>query len=220
MRKILFISVLAILSACSNNKKDDKSAAAETTNTDQPAPTTPVTTVPEPASPTKFTVEGKEINASGSLLVSKDKDKLQPGKEYFVMLTSSGGSNKESLTLNFLFDLKTGTNPVVGMSFTRGPSDTGEVYGGILGGQPKMTNFKVNITECTDLGSNNAGGHKWKISGTCEELIIPAMGIMLMDETKKHPKEIKIEKFSFSNLTFDDNWEEMLNKAMDQMKKK
>lgn len=45
------------------------------------------------------------------------------------------------------------------------------------------------------------------------------MGIMLIDKTKNHPKEIKIEKGSFSNLTFDDNWEEMMNKAMDQMKK-
>jgi hypothetical protein len=40
------------------------------------------------------------------------------------------------------------------------------------------------------------------------------------DKTKSHPKELKIEKGSFSNLTFDDNWEEMMQKAMDQMKKK
>lgn len=45
------------------------------------------------------------------------------------------------------------------------------------------------------------------------------MGIMLMDETKKHPKEIKIDKISFTGLSFDDNWEEMMEKAMDMMKK-
>jgi len=34
---------------------------------------------------------------------------------------------------------------------------------------------------------------------------------------EKHPKEVKIEKATFSNVTFDDNWEELLKKAMDKM---
>ena len=94
------------------------------------------------------------------------------------------------------------------------------MFGGLLGGKPKLTDTKVNITECKDLGSNNMGGHKWSISGEFGELVIPAMSIMLMDKTKNHPKEIKVEKGSFSNLTFDDNWEDMMKKASEMMQKK
>jgi hypothetical protein len=139
-----------------------------------------------------------------------------------AMLTASGGNaaDHNSLTLNFLLDTKAGSYPVVGMSYQRGPSGNGELYGGIMGGEEKLTDYKVNITECKDLGSNNMGGHKWSISGTFENMTIPAMGIMLMDKTKNHPKEIKIEKGNFFNLTFDDNMEEMMEKAMEMMKKK
>lgn len=115
--------------------------------------------------------------------------------------------------------LKAGSYPVVGISLTRKvANEKGEVYGGILGGKPKLTNYNVTISECKDLGSNGVGGHKWSISGSFEELVIPAMGIMLLDKEKNHPKEVKIEKGSFSNLTFDDNWEKMFEKGMEQMK--
>ena len=176
---------------------------------------------PSPAavsSGTKFTIDGKEISIGGSLLVTKDKKKLKPGCDYLVMLTSSGGPNHESLVLNFLIDLKAGTYPIVGMSLTRGPSEKGEVYGGIMGGEEKISGKNVTITECRDLGSNNLGGHRWSISGSFDDLTIPAMGVMLMDKTRNHPAEVKLEKGSFFNLTFDDNWEEMMEKAMDQMK--
>ena len=43
---------------------------------------------------------------------------------------------------------------------------------------------------------------------------------MLLDKEKNHPKEIKIDKLSFTGLTFDDNAEEMLEKAMEMLKKK
>ena len=46
------------------------------------------------------------------------------------------------------------------------------------------------------------------------------MGIMLMDKTKNHPKEIKIEKGSFYNLTFDDNWDDMMNQMKDKFNQK
>ena len=219
MKKLFIVSATVLLFACNSSDKTNNTSNAEPAKSDQA--TTKMNDVP--ATPvshsTNITVEGKEIGLSGSLLVQKNKDKLQAGSDYLVMLTSSGGSNKESLVLNFLLALKTGTYPVVGFSFNRGADPNAELYGSLLGGKPKLTNYKVNITECKDLGSNNLGGHKWSISGTFDELVIPAMGIMLMDKTKNHPKEIKIEKGSFSNLTFDDNWEEMMNKAMDQMKK-
>ena len=93
------------------------------------------------------------------------------------------------------------------------------MYGGLLGGKPKLTENKVTLTECKDLGSNNMGGHKWSISGTCEEVVIPANTIMLMNKSKNHPKEVKIQKISFTNLSFDDNWQEMMEKAMNKMKK-
>ena len=89
----------------------------------------------------------------------------------------------------------------------------------MLGGKSKLTSYNLTITECKDLGDNGQGGHKWSISGACEEVMIKAMPIMLMDKSKKHPEEIKVSKISFSNLSFDDNWDEMMNKAMDEMKK-
>ena len=220
MKKLFVIPVLTILFSCNNSKKDKPA-----TENNQPVTTNTSTTVPstnntmERTSGTKYTVEGKEISVGGSLLVQKDKKKLKPGNDYLVMLTASGGPGNEGLTLNFLLDLKPGTYPVVGMSMHRGPSGQGEIYGGIMGGEEKLTDYKVNITECKDLGSNNMGGHKWSISGTFDDLTIPAMGIMLLDKTKNHPKEIKVEKGSFYNLTFDDNWEELMEKAMEQMKK-
>ena len=44
-----------------------------------------------------------------------------------------------------------------------------------------------------------------------------AMEMMLMDKTKNHPKEIKIDKGSFSNLSFDDNWDDMMQQGMKKM---
>lgn len=222
MKKLLILSLAVVFFACKSNKKQDKPAVdtpqqtGTTTN-----PTDNIT--PPPAADNRgaiIMVDGKELKLGGSLLVSKDKKKLQPGADYLCMLTASGGSNNESLTLNFLIDTKPGAYPVVGRSFQRGPSDNGELYGGIMGGEEKIYDSKVTLTECKDLGSNNMGGHKWSISGTFETIVIPAMGVMLMDKSKNHPKDITIQKGSFSNLTFDDNAEELLEKALEQMKKK
>ena len=212
MKASWFILPLVILvSSCNNSNNEGSTTKNDNKITEQPANNpTPTENNAAPATGTTISVEGKEIKLGGSLLVQKDKDKLQPGADYLVMLTATGGSDKESMTLNFLLALKTGTYPVVGMSFLRGESPKNEMYGGLLGGKPKLTDFKVNITECKDLGSNNMGGHRWSISGNFEGFVIPAMGIMLMDKTKNHPKEIKIDKGSFTNLSFDDNWDEMM----------
>ena len=74
-------------------------------------------------------------------------------------------------------------------------------------------------TECRDLDATSLEGHKWSISGDFGELVIPANGLMLMDKAKTHPKEIKIEKGDFSNLTFNDNWEKMMKKAGEMRQK-
>ena len=222
------LPLLVLVTSCNNSNNDSNAAKSESKNPDQPITnTTPtVTNIAPPltntvlANGTIITIEGKELKLGGSLLVRKDKDKLQPGADYLVMLTAHSGLGSESMVLNFLLALKTGTYPVVGLNFRRGESPHNEMYGGLLGGTPKLTNYKVNITECKDLGSNNMGGHKWSISGSFDELIIPAMGIMLMDKTKNHPAAIKIEKGSFTNLSFDDNWEDMMQQGVKKMQVK
>ena len=122
------------------------------------------------------------------------------------------------MILRCVFDTKPGSYPLTGMSFGRGKNDNAQQFGGLLGGQEKLYDAMVNLTECKDMGDNGAGGHKWKISGTVENLTIPALGLMLLDKEKNHPKEIKIDKISFTDISFDDNAEEMLKKAMDQLK--
>ncbi|MCX8019778.1 MAG: hypothetical protein N2747_04720 [Chitinophagaceae bacterium] len=176
----------------------------------QPAPSAePATT----HSSVNYTVDGVEITNYASLLVTKDEDKLQPGTPYLCILTSNNAkNNNESFLIKFLLNTKPGTYPVVGMSFMRGKGDNEEVFGGMLGGKSKITDYKMNITECKDLGDNGYGGHKWSISGTCDVVKIKAAGFMLMDKTKKHPEEVTIEKISFRNLTFDDNIEERMEK--------
>ncbi len=224
------VKLLALLAAsflffsCNNSKTDSNTTSSDSlkqTVTDQKATNTTTTATTNPTAPsTKIFVDGKESDLGGSLLVQKDKDHLQPGSDYLVMLTAPNPAGHETMILNFLLALKTGTYPVVGMSYHRGESPNSQMFGGLLGGKPKVTDYKVNITECKDLGANNMGGHKWSISGDFGELVIPAMGLMLIDKTKNHPTEIKIEKGSFSNLTFDDNWEEMMKKAGEMMQKK
>ena len=49
-------------------------------------------------------------------------------------------------------------------------------------------------------------------------LLIPANGLMLMDKTKNHPATIKIDKGSFTNLSFDDDWEDMKQQGVKKMK--
>ncbi|MBM3415403.1 MAG: hypothetical protein FJY20_02940 [Bacteroidetes bacterium] len=167
-----------------------------------------------------YTVDGPEISHSASILVSKDKDIKQAGAPYLCMLTSNAAANNnEYLTLNFLLDTKPGTYPVVGTSLQKGKSPNDEMYGGLLGSKPKLTDYKVTITECKDLGDNNMGGHKWSISGACEEVVIKATPIMMMDKSKNHPAEIKVQKISFSNLTFDDKWDEILEEGLKKMKR-
>ncbi len=222
MKKLLILSWAIFLFACKNDKKPASAEADKIVNGEPPGPPAEnISTNYTPTTNLTYVVEGTEIKNSASILVQKDKDKLQAGAPFICMLTSNAAkNNNEYLTVNFLLDTKPGTYPVVGVSLNRGKDATSEMYGGILGGKAKLTSYKVTITECKDLGSNNMGGHKWGISGTWDEITIPAMNIMLMDKTKNHPKEIKLGKGSFSNLTFDDNWDEMMDKAMDQMKKK
>ncbi len=220
MKKTLIGFAAIILFACNNSKKDP---APETNNQATDAPPTTTTTAPAPdaaSTNSVITIEGKELNLNGSILVDKDKKKLQAGAPYRGMITSSSGPNDEGYILRFVFDTKPGVYPVTGISFGRGKDDNAQQFGGLLGGEEKIYDSKVTLTECKDLGDNGAGGHKWSISGTVENVTIPAMGIMLLDKEKNHPKEIKIDKLSFTGLTFDDNAEEMLEKAMEMLKKK
>ncbi len=207
--------MVAFIISCNNDKKAAPEVSDKIENGEPPAP--PIEKSSEEYTPTtnlSYSVEGTEIKNSASVLVRKDKDKLKADAPYLCMLTSNGAkNNNEYITVNFLLDTKPGTYPVVGASLNRGKDDNSEMYGSILGGKPKITNYNLVLTECKDLGSNNLGGHKWSISGYWEEITIPAMGIMLMDKSKNHPKEIKLGKGTFTNLTFDDNYDEMLEKA-------
>lgn len=222
MKKLLILSLAAFLFACKSGKKEDKPADA-TANTEQTntAPDAGTTTAPAytPTTNTDLAVEGKEIKLSSSILVDKDKNKLKADAPYRAMITTSSGPDNEGLILRFVFDTKPGAYPLTGFSYGRGKGDAGQQFGGLLGGQEKLYPNTVTLTEVKDLGENGAGGHRWSITGTIENLTIPAMGIMLFDKEKNHPKEIKLDKISFSGLSFDDNAEEMLKKAMEEMNK-
>jgi hypothetical protein len=220
MKKAFFwLVTVCSLFACNNAKTENNGNTATTPTSNSSGSQQSGMPAAAPATRVKLTIEGQEYNHGGSLIVQKDKDKLQPGNDYLVMLTAPANSSKGSFSLNFLMALHTGSYPVVGMGYTRGENTDAQMFGGILGGQPKLTGYHVTITECNDLGSNNMGGHRWSISGNFTELVIPAMGIMLMDKTKNHPKEIKIDKGSFTKLSFDDNWEDLIKKASEQLKK-
>lgn len=203
-----------MIASCNNNKEAKTSETTEETSSEikrtEPAGDN---SLPAPGSPAvSYSIDGKEYTSRGSVLVQKGKEKVSAGNELLAIITAN--DNKKSFVLNFVFTPKTGVYPVVGHSFTNDK----QVFGGILGGRPKMTNYKVNLTKCDDLGSNNAGGHKWLISGNMEgELTIPAMSIMKMDTS--HPDEVKVSNISFTNLTFDDNWEQMLEEGMKKLKK-
>ena len=223
MKRFLSVLVMASLFACNNAKKDKP--AGDDPN--QPVSATPAenkttATTTGPASGTAnltYRVAGTEISNYASILVTKDKDIKQADAPYLCMLTSNAAAhNNEYLTVNFLLNTKPGTYPVIGTSLQRGKDDKSEMYGSMLGGKPKITEYKVTITECKDLGSNNMGGHKWSISGYWDGFVIKATPMMLIDNKNNHPAEVKLGKGTFTNLTFDDNWEEMMEKAMDQMK--
>jgi hypothetical protein len=221
MKTVIILAATLLLIACNNEKKPaapstDNTTTTENTTTNQPAPTDY-----KPVINLTYTADGVEINNSASILVSKDKDKLKADAPYLCMLTSNAAkNNNEYLTINFLLDTKAGTYPVVGAGFQRGKDNAAEMYGGLLGGKPKLTEYKITLTECKDLGSNNMGGHKWSISGTWEGIVIKATPLMLMDKTKNHPAEVKLEKGTFTGLSFDDNWEEMLEEGLKKMKGK
>ena len=223
MKKLLFLNVAFALFSCNNSKKDPGTGTNDSgNNTDVQTPVTPApATTGAGEAGVVYTADGVEIKHSASILVTKDKGGLQADAPFLCMLTSNAAAhNNEYVSVNFLLDTKPGTYPVVGCSFQRGKSPNDEMYGGLLGGKPKITEYKVTITECKDLGSNNLGGHKWSISGYWDEISIKAMPIMLMDDTKKHPAEVKLGKGSFSNLAFDDNWDEMLEEGLKKMKEK
>ena len=219
--KLFLIAAVLFSLACRNTKKEEPvSGYPETTTVASKQGQATALNAPANNSGSGVIIfmEGKEIVLGGSLLVQKDKDKLQPGNDYLVTLTATGAANNETLLLNFLLALKTGRYPVVGMSYQRGQQPNSQLFGNILGGKPHLTKHTINITECRDLGSNNMGGHRWSISGDVGELLIPAMEVMLLDKSKNHPREIKIEKGSFSNLTFDDNRDEIMKAALEKMK--
>lgn len=226
-RKFLFIACLAGLIACNNDKdKGEVSSEKKTENNETPKTETPATNTPavntSGGATITYTVDGKNITARPSALVGKDKDKLSPGNDYYAFTTIDAGNN-ESMNLNFVFAIKPGSYPIVGLGYQRGPSDKGELYGGLLGGQPKLTDYKVNLTEVKDLGENGSGGHKWSLSGNVTgDIKIGAMKMMLMDKTRNppHPESITISNVQFSNLTFDDNYEELMEKAVKGLKKK
>ena len=219
-RTILPGLILLCLMSC-NNSKENNPAGADT-GSNKPATTetgNTSSTTPAGSATVGYSVDGKDISIHGAVLVQKDKSKLSPGNDLFAMVTANG-PDKNTFTLNFLFTPKPGSYPVVGLAFSRDlPNGKGEVYGGILGGEPKMTSYKVNLTQCEDMGENGMGGHKWRISGNVEgDVTIGTMGIMKM--SKEHPESIKLSNVSFANLSFDDNWEDMMEKGMEQMKKK
>ncbi len=221
MRTLLPLCVLAFLLACNNEKKsgDETTTTTNTTQTETNGNANTNASTDKPgAAKMSLNVDGTDLTLEPSALISKDEKKLQADLPWFAMVTSTGGSNEESFILNFIFDLKPGTYPVVGMGFNRGSGDNSQVFGGLMGGQPKITEYKVNLTEVKDLGSNNVGGHRWSLSGNFEGMTIPAMNIMLLDKEKNHPKEVVVKNGSFSNITFDDNWEELLEKAFDKTK--
>ncbi len=220
MKKLIILPLTIFLFACNNEKKPAPAVSDKIENGEPSAPPAENNnTEYTPTTNLTYSVEGTEIKHTASVLVSKDKDKLKADAPYLCILTSNGAkNNNEYITVNFLLDTKPGTYPVVGNSLNRGKDDHTEMYGGILGGKPKITNYTVTLTECKDLGSNNMGGHKWSISGYWDEMTIQAMGMMLMDKSKNHPKEIKLGKGTFTNLTFDDNWDEMLEEGMKKMK--
>lgn len=225
MKRSVFVltSVVLIFCSCNNSGNGSSSMTDSTkkTNTNSEQSTINTPAPPDVSGPScKIFVEGKESDLHASALVTKDNYKLSPGNDYLVMLTCPGADGHETFHINFVMALKPGVYPVVGTSYMRGQNPNNQMYGGLLGGQPKLTGHKVNITECKDLGSNNAGGHRWSISGDFSEITIAATPVMLLDKTKNHPAEIKIEKGSFANVTFDDNWEDTMKKASDMMKKK
>ena len=214
MKRLLPVLLMALLCACNNSKKE-KSVVADDSTTNTTTNQTPATanTTPVGSSTVSYSIADTARNLNGSVIVQADKEKLSPGNDNMAMVTGSD-SNGESMTVNFLFALKPGVYPVVGLGLTKG----NEVYGGILGGKPKLTDYKVNLTECTDLGSNNLGGHKWKISGSIDQdITIDAMSIMKM--SAGHPDAVKVSQYRFSNLTFDDNWEQILEEGMKKLKK-
>jgi hypothetical protein len=216
----LFFLVTILLFACNNEKKTTPADNDKIVNGEPLAPPVENTTADyTPTTNLTYSADGAEIKHTASILVSKDKDKLKAGAPFLCMLTSNAAkNNNEYLTVNFLLDTKPGTYPVVGMSLNRGKDDKTEMYGGLLGGKPTLTNYNVTLTECKDLGSNNMGGHKWSISGYWEEMPVNAMRAMLLDKTKNHPASVKLGKGIFTNLTFDDNWEEMLQEGMKKLK--
>lgn len=223
-KTIIILGAVAFLVSCGGKKENKTEPTATLPNTVEnktPATDPPATPPDVTASNLTYDADGVSVSNSTSILVTKDKTNLQPGAPYMCMLMSNAAKHdNEYLTVNFLFDTKPGTYPIVGASFQRGQSPNSQMFGGILGGNPKLTRYKLTLTECKDLGSNNMGGHKWSISGNWDEIVIEAPKIMLMDETKKHPKEVKLGKGTFTNLTFDDNGEQIAADAMKKMQKK
>lgn len=224
LRTFLLITCLAAIMACNNNKgksgETGNDSAGNNNATETPRDNTPPTYGGGPKF--SYTVDGKEKTVGTFMFVQKDKDKLSPGNEYIARATVDAG-NQEILTLSFVFTLKPGTYPVVATAYLRGTTEqTKEIYGGLAGGKPKLTKYAVNLTEVKDLGDNGMGGHKWALTGNVDGVItIPATKIMLLDKTRQppHPESIAISGIKFSNITIDDNYDEMNKKGMEKFKK-
>lgn len=211
MKSLFFIATMVLFIACNNSKKENAGTSTDSTTTVQSADRSTESSAVG-TSVVSYSVADTVKTFAGSVLVQKDKSNVSPGNDLLAVVTANSNDG-ESFVVNFAFTPKPGVYPVVGLSLAKG----NYVFGGILGGEPKLTDYKVNLTQCEDLGSNNAGGHKWRISGNIDgEVTINAMGIMKMDKT--HPDDVKVNKISFTNLTFDDNWEQLLEEGMKKLK--
>lgn len=215
MKKMIPLLLLPLIWACNNKaekKETEDSSSVSTNNVPNNGPASGTTA----ESNMQVSINGAELNLNASALVTKDDKNLKAGAPWFAMLTGSNGPNDESLILNFVFDTKPGQYPVVGVGLNRGTGEEAEVYGGLMGGTPKITEYKVTLTEVKDLGDNQLGGHRWSLSGVFEDMTVPANSLMLIDQSRNHPKEASIRGGRFSNITFDDNWEDILKKAFDK----
>ena len=218
---VSLLCMAGIVTACNNNSKE-AAKNADSNSVSAPANTgagSSENRAPAAGSASiNYTVNGSSKSMYASVLVQKDKSNLSAGNNYFGMISASE-NNADAIFLNFLFSLKPGSYPVVGTAFTgKNKEGKGEVYGALMGGQPKKTPYTVTLTQCEDMGSNGMGGHKWKISGSVdqEDVVIEAPGLVKLD--KSHPTSITLSKVNFANLTFDDNWTEMMEEGVKKMK--
>ncbi len=217
---VSLVCLAGLMTACSNNanessKNSDSNSISSSASTKEPAQQEQTNAS---SAIIHYTVNGKDKSMGASILVQQEKTTVSPGNNLFGMISASE-RDADAMFVNFMFSLKPGTYPVVGLAFTqKGEDGKGEVYGPLMGGEPKMTAYTVTLTQCEDMGSNGMGGHKWKISGAVDqpEMSIDAPALIKLDKTR--PGSITLSKLSFANLTFDDNWTQIMEEGVKKMK--